>query len=258
MNAPTHLPHAEIDASAEALAALWPERAATDDRERHRAPILDLHAEGRRYWSVRVQAPDAFAPPLPGQYVTLGLHDVAPRYLVVARTTSDAWEFLIDRDSTLGRSLEHHSVGDHATLSAPEGPGWDLDALASAPLVLAFATGSGTATLMPALDHIAAHSPEHLARVVVYQGESDADAFAFTPELEELMARGLTLRRTFSNRPEGDPGPRFVQHALDADARDLTGAVALLAGAPVMIRHVCAHLMRAGIPFDDIHTNMRD
>lgn len=258
MNAPAHDPLDEIDASADALATLWPERAATDARERARVPILELRAEGPRYWSVRVQAPGGFAPPRPGQYVTLGLDDVAPRYLVVARVTPGAWGFLIDRDSTLGRALERHAAGDHATLSAPEGPGWDLDALARAPLVLAFATGSGTATLMPALDHLAAHAPERLDRVVVYQGEADADAFAFTPELEALAERGLTLRRAFSERPEGDLGPRFVQHALDADARDLTGAVALLAGAPVMIRHVCAHLMRAGVPFDDIHTNMRD
>ena len=259
MNAHTYTPRAdEIEASAEALAALWPERAATATRERHRVPILDLHAEGKRYWSVRVQAPAAFDAPRPGQYITLGLHDVEPRYLVVARAASGAWEFLIDRASTLGRSLEHHVAGAHAILSAPEGPGWDLEALAGAPTVLAFATGSGTATLMPALDHLAAHAPERLASVVVYQGESDADAFAFTPALEALIARGLTLRRTFSNRPDGDTGPRFVQHALDADARDLDGAVALLAGAPVMIRHVCAHLMRAGVPFDDIHTNMRD
>ncbi len=248
----------DIEASAVALSRLWPELQATAERARVRAPILDVSLDGPRYWSLRVGRPEGFEAPAPGQYTTLGLLGVAPRYLVVAHADADSWSFLIDRDSTLGRALGAHASGDLALLSGPEGPGWDLDALTRPSRVIAFATGSGVATLMPALDLLATRHPERLSDVSLYYGETEPGDFAYAGTLDALATRGLTLRRTWSNRDAADPGPRFVQHALDTDAHDLRGATALLAGAPVMIQHVCAHLLRLGVPLDRIHTNMRD
>ncbi len=231
-------------------------------RERRTCEIEEFWEEGRRYLGLRARVGEADRENYerPGQYVTLSPDDhLTPRFLVIASAPGSAsehgWEFLVDRQTDLGVSLEPVTRGSTIAISAPEGPGWPVDAVAGRPLVC-FATGSGIASLRPALQYWQHHTDRAPSQVTIYYGESDPADFAYLDESSAWNRRGI---RTFhcdgSLRDDAD-GYRYVQDAFEADDPELDGAHVFLAGAPVMKRAVVGRLLDRGVPLDRIVTNI--
>ena len=257
------LPEPEILRLSERIAASWPALAAHAERERWIGHIARLEPAGDPYLSLEVSMTPAQAARLrhPAQYTTLGVGELAPRFLVVASAPApelDRWRFLIKRDSTLGKALDSQgAVGQPLTVSAPEGPGFGVPGPQGPPPgeVLAFTTGSGIATIRPVLDHLLLTHPEVLARTTLHYGESHADHFAYPDALDRWRDAGCTIHLAAAH-PAGRTSGRFVQETFTPEAHDLRHAVALLSGAPIMMRIVSATLLRLGVRPKRLRVNM--
>lgn len=254
----------EITQHAERIASGWPSRPATAPRERFPCTIAALEADGAALQlRVRLDSPILAASlRRPGQYTTLALGELAPRFGVIAQAPGerdDAWDFLISRDSTLGRALASCAVGDPISLTEAEGPGFDMQRLDGEPL-LVFATGSAIAAARPVIQHLLRERPQALARCAVYYGERRWDAFSYKDELARWIGAGCAVWRVCELTEDGAPTAlHSIQQAFARDAQamgDLGRAVALLAGSPPMLRAVSVELMTRGLPSERILTNM--
>ncbi|MEM1348144.1 MAG: hypothetical protein AAGI01_06295 [Myxococcota bacterium] len=254
----------EIVSVASRLANTLPDAPADAPRARRSLPIASLVEAGARYWRLVLRAQgeeallDSFR--LPGQYTTLQWADLEPRYLVIAEGPSRtrqgrALEFLLDRDSSLGQALRGASVGDVVGVSPAEGPGWELGDLLGCGEVWAFASGSGIATMRSVWRELEHQWPERAERFALFYGEHERDDFVYAHEQRALAQRGATVRRAWSAREAQDPGPRFVQQALDRAAPD-EGVHVLLSGAPQMIEAVAEHVLGMGVPPECISLNV--
>lgn len=246
---------------AEQLIEGRPDRPLEAPRARQSCVIEEVWQESRAYIGLRVTIDEAFADSYerPGQYVTLSPNHVEPRFLVIAsgpgEASADGWEFLVDRHTSLGQSIDPLQTGALLEISAPEGPGYPVDSVAGRPL-LCFATGSGIASIRPAIQYWQAHPDEAPSEIAIYYGESGPDDFAFTGQMADWQDRGIRLYRCDSSIDPDREGYRYVQHAFEADDPDLTDAAVFMSGASVMKRMVIEHLLERGFPLESIVTNI--
>ena len=246
---------------AEELIEGRPERPLEAPRVRQSCVIEEVWEESRAYIGLRVAIDEPFAHSYerPGQYVTLSPNHVEPRFLVIAsgpgEASADGWEFLVDRHTSLGQSIDPLETGALLEISPPEGPGYPVDEVAGR-TVLSFATGSGIASIRPAIQYWQAHPDLAPAEIAIYYGESRSDDFAYTEEMADWEGRGIRLYRCDSSIGPDQPGYRYVQHAFEADAPDLDGAAVFISGASVMKRMVIEHLLERGFPLESIVTNI--
>lgn len=243
----------QIDALARDIAQRWPQPGAEAPRVRARVHITQVIEEPAGYRRILLE-PTPWEKRRPGQYITLAYEGLAPRFLVLASRPGQPWEVLISADSTLGRAMKDQPlVGQAVSVSEPEGPGfspalWSED---SAPL-LAFATGSGIATIHALLEHIEAKAPSRLARTTLYYGESGPDQHAYLPELERMAAQGLGLQLVHAQ----DPKVRWVQEAFMQAPLPLERAQIVLSGAPIMTQYVAAMMLERGVDLERLHVNI--
>lgn len=232
------------------------------NRARETCAIEEFWQEGERYFGLRCAVGDDCRAQYatPGQYVTLSPGNIDPRFLVIAnapRISSDrGWEFLIDSETELGESLAQMTSGSTLEISPPEGSGYPVDDVRGRP-VICFATGSGVASIRPAIQYWGDHAELAPSQVTLYYGESRPADFAYAGETGGWNSLGV---RTFhcdgSLDPDPDEGFRYVQHAFEADDPDLQDAVVFLAGAPIMKRAVIELLHERGFPLDRVYTNV--
>jgi NAD(P)H-flavin reductase len=232
------------------------------DRAVYPATIDAMWDEGAAYLGIRVRVPEPLRPSFtsPGQYVTVQLDDLEPRFLVIANgpTRSDeGWEFLVDQTTELGQAVAALKPGDSISISGAEGPGYPMGQAAGAD-VLCFVTGSGVASIRPAM-HLWEDRPEEApGSVTIYYGESASPDFAFQREFDAWRDAGATVYRCAADLADAGDGHRYVQHAFEAHDPDLRDVVVFLSGAPVMKRAVADRLLRRGVPLQSIATNMGD
>lgn len=246
----------QIDQFTAQLTTARPNQPATAPRARRVFHLNALTFEGPRYVRARVEVDEDFAASVehPAQYTTMRHGELAPRFLVIASAPGErAWEFLVDRGSTLGASLARGEVGDEVVLSEAEGEGFAIGA--EGPL-LAFTTGSGVATMRPVLEHLRRVAPARVAEVALYYGEATGEDFALAEERARWEALGARIFLAREDLAEGESGWRYVQDAFAEDAPALEGARVLLSGAPIMMRLVSEALLARGVPPEALLTNV--
>lgn len=247
----------DIETLAAQIASERPDIPPHADRERRSFTLEELTEESPRYLHAQVRVDDEFAEALvhPGQYTTVQVGSIKPRFIVIASAPKErCWRFLIDRDSTLGTHMIEMAPGDAVTLSLPEGDGYTLD---GSNALLGFATGSGVATMRPVFEHLIAHNPDMLPRTALYYGEMRAQDFAWHDDIERWRSLGATILMAREDLPEdAAQGWRYVQHAFEEHAPSLDGARVLLSGAPVMMKIVSEIMLERGVAPSSILTNI--
>lgn len=232
-----------------------------EPRERRPCIIEKVWDESDRYIGLRVNVDEDFqrAYQLPGQYVTLSPNEFEPRFLVISNAPAVAkrsgWEFLVDRHTDLGRSIDPLQSGATLSISRPEGPGYPVDEVRNKHVVC-FTTGSGIASIRPAIQFWAANP--HLAPLgpTIYYGESGPDDYAYVSEANDWGDQGVRLFYCDGSLDESADGFRYVQHAFEADNPDLEDAMVFISGASVMKRTVISLLVKRGLSLDRIVTNV--
>lgn len=193
----------------------------------------------------------------PGQYTTLTYGDLSPRFLVIASApteTPSCWEFMLSRDSTLGRTISMDEP-EPFWASAPEGNGFSQELWSNddQPLLL-FCSGSGFATMRTLLKHLEANASTKLQHTTLYMGLGQPKEKPYQALLDELQRNhGLAVHYAFD---QSTSGPRFVQQAFEENPIGLTHAHVALSGAPIMIRETSKFLMNHGVPFDRLYLNL--
>lgn len=224
-------------------------------------PIEEVWDEGDRYLGLRVTVDAEYlrAYRRPGQYVTLSPEQLEPRFLVIASPPGSAsngeWEFLVDRETDLGASIDPLERGAILEISPPEGPGYPADEVGGMD-VMCFVTGSGIASIRPAIEYWAEREDLAPRTVTVYYGESASGDFAYQQETDEWAREGVRIFKCMQEQGAENSGFQYVQHAFRDDDPDLDESVVFLSGAPVMKRTVVGLLVDRGVPVDRIVTNL--
>ena len=224
------------------------------ERPRQAFPLTRLCAEGPRYFRLEVRVDDALAREhsTPSQYITLKLPQLDPRFFVIATAPGETtWGFLIDQESTVGQALVPLPLGTPLGLSEPEGRGFDPNLLLHRP-VIAFATGSGVATMVP-LFHTLLKMNHPPSLLTLYYGEDDPRDVAYAQTLEAWQALGLRIHTTYAGHPKAW---RYVQDAFLADPVDLERAHVVLGGSPAMIRAVATMMLERGFSAQRLLLNL--
>lgn len=246
---------------AEELIEATPGRPIDAPRTRRTFPVEEVWEEGERYLGLRVPVGEEYqkAYRRPGQYVTLSPEQLDPRFLVIANAPESAsdggWEFLVDRETELGRSIDPLERGASLEISPPEGPGYPVDEVDGMD-VLCFVTGSGIASIRPVLEYWGTRDELAPETVALYYGESDHRDFAYREKLSEWADDGVRTFLCDAGTGEETSEFQYVQHAFREDDPDLERSVVFIAGAPVMKRPVVELLVERGIPIDRIVTNV--
>lgn len=255
------MPYDDLPERAESLVEGDPDIPLDAPRPRRSFPIRELWRDGRRYVGLRLETDDDYeeAYRRPGQYVTLAPEQIDPRFLVVSNSPEqvrdEGFEFLVDRDTELGRSIDPLEPGTTIEVSPPEGTGFPVDSVSGRD-VLCFVTGSGIASIRPALQYWRDRPNSAPASVAVYYGETHPEDEAYTEEVDEWHRWGVDLFQCHESVGEGDEGFQYVQHAFDSHAPSLDDVAVFVSGAPVMKRIVVERLYRDGVPLDQFATNV--
>lgn len=237
-------------------------------RNRRDFSVEEVWEESARYLAFRVRVDRRFRREytVPGQYVTLSPEHFEPRFLVIAnapvpgqsdQTASDRteWEFLVDRHTELGRSMDPVESGTNLELSLPEGPGYPIEEAAGRDL-LCFVTGSGIASIRPTIQFWNRHPEASPKSIHIYYGESHSDDFAYVDESDTWAEAGVEMFRCASEEHRAADEFEYVQDAFEARAPNLDDAVVFIAGAKVMKRAVLGRLIDRSFPLDRIVTNV--
>lgn len=276
-----HVTEDELTDFAHRMAHARPDRSIGAARVRQPFRVARVWEEGARYIGVSVAIDDReflASHCRPGQYTTFQFGEIEPRFLAIASpptaegTGEARWEFLIDRDSGVGRYLRDEGrlkVGRQILLSPAEGGGYPADGLEdklAGSSVLLFSTGAGIASLRPVMKYWCDHPDKAPSNLALYYGESDLHNFAYREEVEDWRAHGVRVYRAVENLDEDAaamlptdriaPGHRYVQHAFEADAPNLEGATVFVSGSPIMMEIVIAKMLRLGISPERIHVNI--
>lgn len=232
-------------------------------RNRRDFSVEEVWEESARYLAFRVRVDRRFRQEytVPGQYVTLSPEQFEPRFLVIAnapapdQTGPTEWEFLVNRHTELGRSMDPVESGTNLELSPPEGPGYPIEEAAGRDL-LCFVTGSGIASIRPTIQFWT-RNPETAPRSIhLYYGESHSDDFAYLDETETWEGAGVEMFRCAGGEQGAAGAFEYVQDAFEARAPALGNAVVFIAGAKVMKRAVIGRLVDRGFPLERIVTNV--
>ncbi|TDP62620.1 FAD-dependent oxidoreductase [Bradymonas sediminis] len=259
------------------LAYTRPARGIGAKRVREPFRVERVWDEGARYigLSVAIDDGDFLASHVrPGQYTTFQYGEMKPRFLAIASAPKiegvgeSCWDFLIDRDSGLGAQLSEVNglkVGRKILLSPAEGAGFPAEGAAQRSVLL-FCTGAGIASLRPVMQYWHAHPEAAPANVALYYGESDLRDFAYGGEIAKWRAGGVRVQRAVENFDEAQaatlppnwisPGHRYVQHAFEADAPSLKGAMVFVSGSPIMMEIIIEKMLRLGVSSDSIYINV--
>ncbi len=254
----------------ERLIAAEPSVPPDKPREMWSCEVLDRWEESPRYLGVRARVPTELleAHQRPGQYVTLDPGTREPRFLVIASAPARSmsseravdseagddpacWEFLVDRSTDLGHSLESTPSGQQLEVSAPEGSGYPTEKLQGRPLYC-FTTGSGIASIHPVAECYRRRLMPRPSHMAIYHGEYSADDHPYRDRSEQWEEAGIRVVRC----DESTAPARYVQQAFQSDGPPLEGAVVFLSGAPVMKRAVLEMLESNDVPLDNVYTNI--
>lgn len=247
-----------IETMAKEIANRWPTPSIEAKREQRAAVVARCIKERHGYRRLFLAPAEAHAPlpkvQSPGQYITVRYGALAPRFLVLANAPQNPWELLISPQSTLGQAIPEDATGQQLYISAPEGPGFNeqLWTLRRTQPLLAFATGSGIATIKALLEHIEQHSPEKLGRCVLYYGERGPADHAYNDALGLLMTKGLKVHLVH----EQDSAAPFVQDAYLRQPEQRADADVILSGAPIMTERVAALMLSRGLEPARLHVNI--
>lgn len=178
-----------------------------------------------------------------GQYSVVTFPGMGPRFLAIAsKPLSTEWEFLVDPEkANLGTVLSQLKPGDTFHCSLAEGPGYPTN-FSDFSNVLAVATGSGVASIIPMLDALEG------SRSRVLYAEKSHDHFAYLQTLQEGAVAGrYSLHLLDGERIED------VSQSLNLNLPD---TAVLLCGAPATVAALTAYYRAAGVLEQNIFTNL--
>ncbi|HTS92279.1 MAG TPA: 2Fe-2S iron-sulfur cluster-binding protein [Stellaceae bacterium] len=193
-----------------------------------------------------------------GQYAAVRFSTLAARdYSMANRPDEDLLEFHIRHLSGGAASryaARNLKLGEKVLVEGPFGSAW-LREKHTGP-ILAIAGGSGLAPIKSIVETALARGARQPIRL--FFGVRDEQDLYLEDHFRRLAARHPNLSFTpILSDPSGPTARRrgFVHEAVAADAPDLDGVKAYVAGPPVMVEAVSALLRERGMRRQDIHAD---
>ncbi|MDO4553378.1 MAG: anaerobic sulfite reductase subunit AsrB [Bacillota bacterium] len=184
-------------------------------------------------------------PVKPGQFFEVSL----PRYGEAPISVSGIADGLVDFTvrkvgKVTGEIFEHHE-GCSLFIRGPYGNGFDLEQYRGKELVVV-AGGTGVSPVRGVVDHFARH-PEECKSLTLIAGFKSPDAILFRDDFER-WAETARVILTVDAAPEGS-GHRVglvTQYIPDLTLDEVSTAVAITVGPPVMMRFAAKALLERG------------
>jgi CDP-4-dehydro-6-deoxyglucose reductase len=190
----------------------------------------------------------------PGQYAELGTKggERAP-YALLSAPHERLLAFLVKTTSEPGATLAHLAVGDLVDVTAPSGPGFDLDAACGKDLVFV-ATGTGIAPIRAAIE-TALRRRGDFGALALYYGVRDDRFVSVARALRRWELAGVALRVHHSRPADARSTDVYVQHLVAEDAPDPARARFVVAGHDALVDAIVAYVVGHGGQARDVLRN---
>jgi NAD(P)H-flavin reductase len=205
-------------------------------------------------YQLSLEMPDAVSTAFarPGQFQRIRNAGGAESMFAIASAPgSTSFDYLIRRGTGVSEALSTLSLGTRFEVTAPEGPGFPLEA-ARGRDVLLVSTGTALAPIRSVLGMVA-KARRDFKRVTLVQGQRNPRQL---PWLDELLAvRDLDLHTVVNVGAQGWAGPVGVVQSVipHVATRD---TVAFLVGQREMTDDVTAILARHDVPASRVFLNL--
>lgn len=193
----------------------------------------------------------------PGQYCHLRVPDGEPSFYALLSTPGErTLAFLVKAAGEPGAGIAALRAGDVIEASAPEGPGFDVDAAKGRDVVFV-ATGTGIAPIRAVIEVVLA-SRRAFGTLSLYYGVRDASFVAFASDISRWTDAGLDVRITHSRREDATAeGARgYVQELILKDRPDLGNAALFAAGQEELLEELARSVGSLGGTRDWILHNL--
>lgn len=172
----------------------------------------------------------------PGQYCHLRVPGGEPSFYALLTTPSErSLAFLVKAAGDPGAQIAALRSGDAVEVSAPEGPGFDVEAAKGRDVVF-IATGTGIAPIRAVIERVLADRSAYGA-LSLYYGVRDRAFVAFSSDLGRWRAAGIEVRLSYSRADAASEldGRGYVQELIVADRPDLGNAALFAAGQQALL-----------------------
>lgn len=193
----------------------------------------------------------------PGQYCHLRVPGGEPSFYALFSTPAErALAFLVKAAGEPGAGIAALRAGDAIEASAPEGPGFDVDAAKGRDVVFV-ATGTGIAPIRAVIEVVLTRRTDFGA-LSLYYGVRDRSFIAFPRDIARWAEAGIGVRITHSR---GDDAPQdgsrgYVQELIVKDGPDLGNAALFAAGQEALLEELARSVGSLGGAGDWILHNL--
>lgn len=187
----------------------------------------------------------------PGQFFEVSIPKYGEAPISVSGIGGDTVDLTIRRVGKVTNEIFEQYVGDTLFLRGPYGNGFDIEQYKGRDLII-IAGGTGVSPVRGVIDYFAAHRSEVSGFSLIAGFKSPADIL-FKNDFELwkktcIVTLTVDAADEYSNYPVG----LVTKYIPDLIIPDLSKAVAIVVGPPVMMRFAVAELLKRGITEEQI------
>ena len=187
----------------------------------------------------------------PGQFFEVSIPKYGEAPISVSGIGEDTVDLTIRKVGKVTGKIFEHYEGNTLLMRGPYGNGFDIDNFRGKEVVI-IAGGTGLSPVKGIVDYFCAHPGEAVSTTLIAGFKSPSDIL-FKQDFAK-WEEALQVIKTVDAAPEGYTGltGMVTKYIPDLPIIDISSAVFITVGPPVMIRYTIMEILKRGVPENNI------
>lgn len=187
----------------------------------------------------------------PGQFFEVSIPKYGEAPISVSGIGKDTVDLTIRKVGKVTNKIFEHFEGNFLMMRGPYGNGFDLENFKGKEIVI-ITGGTGLSPVKGIVDYFSRHTGESVSTTLIAGFKSPRDIL-FRQDFEQ-WEKTIRVIKTVDNAPEGYDGPTgmVTKYIPDLPVSDISRAVFITVGPPVMIKFTILELLKRGVPDNNI------
>lgn len=187
----------------------------------------------------------------PGQFFEVSIPKYGEAPISVSGIGKDTVDLTIRKVGKVTNKIFEHFEGNFLMMRGPYGNGFDLENFKGKEIVI-ITGGTGLSPVKGIVDYFSRHTGESVSTTLIAGFKSPRDIL-FKQDFEQ-WEKTIRVIKTVDNAPEGYDGPTgmVTKYIPDLPVSDISHAVFITVGPPVMIKFTILELLKRGVPDNNI------